>query len=80
MIERLEAVLPDARLTIHDGRYSTSYYPVGAMVHEAAAELRRLQAVNERLEKLFYDCLGELTALRAAKQMREAINKAKENT
>jgi hypothetical protein len=55
-------------------------YALHPEVQQAAAELRRLHAENERLEKLCYDCLGELTALRAAKQMREAINKIKENT
>jgi hypothetical protein len=52
LIERLEAVPAYARLTIHDGHYSTSYYPVGAMTHEAAAELRRLHGENERLRAL----------------------------
>ncbi len=52
LIERLEAVPAYARLTIHDGHYSTSYYPVGAMAHEAAAELRRLHTENERLRAL----------------------------
>lgn len=55
-------------------------YALHPEVQQAAAELRRLHAENERLEKLCYDYLGELTALRAAKQMREAINKIKENT
>jgi hypothetical protein len=49
LIDRLKSVPADARLTIHDGHYSTSYYPVGAIAHEAAAELRRLQTENERL-------------------------------
>jgi len=52
----------------------------GEVDKRAATELRRLHEENERLEKLFYDCLGELTALRAAKQMREFINKIKENS
>jgi|694.fasta_scaffold74150_8 hypothetical protein len=38
---------------------------------EVAAELRRLHAENKRLETLCYDYLGELTALRAAEQMRK---------
>jgi len=42
-------------------------------VRAISAELRRLHADNERLEKLFYDLLGELTALRAEKQIRAAI-------
>jgi hypothetical protein len=39
--------------------------------YAAAAELRRLHAENKRLETLCYDYLGELTALRAAEQMRK---------
>jgi hypothetical protein len=42
------------------------------------AELRRLHADNERLEKLSYDLLGELTALRAEKQIRAAILRMKD--
>jgi hypothetical protein len=52
LIDRLKSVPADARLTIHDGLYSTSYYPVGAMAHEAAAELRQLHEENERLRAL----------------------------
>ncbi len=53
LIERLESVPVDARLAVDDGPYSTSFYAVGAMAHEAAAELRRLHAVNaELLERL----------------------------
>jgi hypothetical protein len=53
LVERLESVPADARLAVNDGPYSTSFYPVGAMAHEAAAELRRLHAVNaELLERL----------------------------
>jgi hypothetical protein len=44
---------------------------------EAAAELRRLHAENKRLETLCYDYLGELTALRAAEQMRKQTFMAK---
>jgi len=44
---------------------------------EAAAELRRLHEENERLTKLCYDYLGELTAMRAAKQMQDRIDKMK---
>jgi hypothetical protein len=50
-------------------------FPLGTAQHyldgEAAAELRRLHAENKRLETLCYDYLGELTALRAAEQMRK---------
>jgi hypothetical protein len=44
---------------------------------EAAAELRRLYEENERLTKLCYDYIGELTAMRAAKQMQDRIDKMK---
>ena len=58
-------------------------------VRAISAELRRLHADNERLEKLChdfieeltvlrYDLLGELTALRVEKQMRAAIAKAED--
>jgi hypothetical protein len=44
---------------------------------EIAAELRRLHAENKRLETLCYDYLGELTAMRAAEQMRKQTFMAK---
>ena len=46
LVERLESVPVGARLAVDDGPYSTSFYAVGAMAHEAAAELRRLHALN----------------------------------
>ena len=49
LVERLESVPVDARLAVDDGPHSTSYYPIGKMAHEAAAELRRLHAVNAEL-------------------------------
>ena len=49
LVERLESVPVDARLAVDDGPYSTSFYAVGAMAHEAAAELRRLHALNAEL-------------------------------
>jgi hypothetical protein len=45
--------------------------------NRAAAELRRLHAENKRLETLCYDYLGELTAMRAAEQMRKQTFMAK---
>jgi hypothetical protein len=45
---------------------------------EAAAELRRLHAENERLTNLCYDYTGQITALRAAEQMRTQIDAMKE--
>jgi hypothetical protein len=44
---------------------------------QAAAELRRLHAEVERLEKMCYDYLGEVSALRAADQMRKRIDAQK---
>jgi hypothetical protein len=44
----------------------------------AAAELRRLHAENERLTNLCYDYTGQITALRAAEQMRTRIDAMKE--
>jgi hypothetical protein len=45
---------------------------------EAAAELRRLHAENERLTNLCYDYTGQITALRAVEQMRTQIDARKE--
>jgi hypothetical protein len=45
---------------------------------KAAAELRRLHAENERLTNLCYDYTGQITALRAAEQMRTRIDAMKE--
>jgi hypothetical protein len=50
LVERLESVPVDARLAVDDGPYSTSFYAVGAMAHEAADELRRLHAEVEALK------------------------------
>jgi hypothetical protein len=52
----------------------------GQVDKRAAAELRRLHAENERLGKVCDDFRVLLKVLRAEKQLREAINKAKENT
>lgn len=52
LVERLESVPVDARLAVDDGPYSTSFYAVGAMAHEAAAELRRLSAVEKQRDEL----------------------------
>jgi hypothetical protein len=89
LIERLEAVPAYARLTIHDGHYSTSYYPVGAMTHEAAAELRQLHEVNTELLEACQALMtvqvagddGWLEALRLAVQKaRAAIARAEDKT
>jgi hypothetical protein len=42
-----------------------------------AVVILQLEAENERLKKLLYDTLGELTALRAANQMRSRIDTLK---
>ena len=47
---------------------------------QAAAELRRQHAEIERLGNLCYDYIGQLTALRAAKQMQQRIAELKEKT
>ena len=49
LVERLESVPVDARLAVDDGLYSTSFYAVGAMAHEAADELRRQHADIQQL-------------------------------
>jgi outer membrane murein-binding lipoprotein Lpp len=49
-----------------------------AQMDQAAAELRRLHAENERLTNLCYDYTGQITALRAAEQMRTRIDAMKE--
>jgi len=46
--------------------------------HDVAAELRRQHAEIERLGNLCYDYIGQLTALRAAKQMQQRIAELKE--
>ncbi len=47
------------------------------MRNKAAAELRRLHGEIERLSSLCYDYIGELTAMRAAKQMQQRIDELK---
>jgi hypothetical protein len=44
---------------------------------QAAAELRRQHAEIERLSNLCYEYIGQLTALRAAKQMQQRIDELK---
>ena len=44
---------------------------------EAAVELRRQHAEIERLGNLCYYYIGQLTALRAAKQMQQRIDELK---
>jgi hypothetical protein len=77
LVERLESVPVDARLAVDAGPYSTSFYAVGAMAHEAAAELRRLHALNgELLEALKNYVDGCSPGVNAAEVARAAIARA----
>ena len=52
LVELLDAVPEDVRIGAQDGEdwnAGTSWHPVGRLCHEAAAKLRRLQAVNAEL-------------------------------
>ena len=51
--------------------------PLDNVEAQAAAELRRLHAEVEHLKKTCYDYLGEVSALRAADQMRKRIDAQK---
>lgn len=44
LIELLSRIPPDSRLAVDDGPHSTRYYSVGALCHQAAAELKQAQA------------------------------------
>jgi hypothetical protein len=50
LVERLESVPVALRVPVAKDPWRTSFYPVGAMAHEAAAELRRLNAEVEALK------------------------------
>jgi hypothetical protein len=78
LVERLEAVPADARLAVNDGPFSTSFYPVGAMAHEAAAELRRLHAVNAELMEALDNIETSTYEPATAALARAAIDRAKE--
>ena len=49
LVERLESVPVALRVPVAKDPWRTSFYAVGAMAHEAAAELRRLHSVNADL-------------------------------
>jgi len=52
LVELLDAIPEDVRIGTQDGEdwnAGTSWHPVGRLCHEAAAELRRLHAVNQEL-------------------------------
>lgn len=80
LVERLESVPVDARLAVDDGPYSTSFYAVGAMAHEAAAELRRQHEVIVELLEALKDVMERLVdrheADESAVKARAAIAKA----
>lgn len=48
LIDLLETIPADARLVVEDDPYSTSFYPVGRLCHEAAAALRERLAQPDR--------------------------------
>ena len=72
----------------NDWKAGTTWHPVGRLCHDASAELRRLhqseregwrhaaelEQERERLTNLCHDYLGEITAMRAAKQMQQKID------
>ncbi len=70
LLELLRGVPKDARLITDHGPFETSVQPVGRYCHEAADEI-------ERLGNLCYYYIGQLTALRAAKQMQQRIDELK---
>jgi len=52
LVELLAAVPVDIRIGVDDGndwKAGTTWHPVGLLCQEAAAELRRLEAVNAQL-------------------------------
>ena len=52
LVELLDAVPADVRVGVRDGEdwnAGMTWHPVGFLCHEAAAELRRLHAVNAEL-------------------------------
>jgi hypothetical protein len=52
LVELLDAVPADVRIGVRDGEdwnAGMTWHPVGFLCHEAAAELRRLQAANLKL-------------------------------
>jgi uncharacterized UPF0160 family protein len=62
LYELLEAVPKDTRIGVHDSdewNAGTTWHPVGAMCHQAAAELRRLQEVNTELVEALKELLFE---------------------
>ena len=61
LVELLAAVPADIRIGVDDGndwKAGTTWHPVGQLCHEAAAELRRLDALNSQL----LEALGKLDA------------------
>lgn len=57
LVELLDAVPEDVRIGTQDGadwHAGTTWHPVGRLCHEAAAELRRLHAVNQELRNALH--------------------------
>jgi hypothetical protein len=55
LVELLAAVPADVRVCVRDGKdwnAGTTWHPVGRLCRDAAAELRRLVAENERLHQI----------------------------
>jgi hypothetical protein len=58
LVELLDAVPEDVRIGTQDGadwHAGTTWHPVGRLCRDAAAELRRLHAVNQELLKTLKD-------------------------
>lgn len=62
LYERLEKIPADIRFGVKDGddwRAGTVWYPIGAMCQQAAAELRRLDALNAELVEALNNIIEE---------------------
>lgn len=61
--EQLGKIPADIRFGVKDGddwRAGTTWYPIGAMCQQAAAELRRLHEVNAELVEALRRCAASL--------------------
>jgi hypothetical protein len=78
LVELLAAVPADIRIGVDDGsdwKAGTTWHPVGLLCHDAAAELRRLEAENEMfrvMHKSYADKLKAVGAINA--QLLEALH------
>jgi hypothetical protein len=65
LVELLAAVPADIRIGVDDGndwKAGTTWHPVGLLCQEAAAELRRLEAVNAQLLEALEDAADDIEA------------------